>query len=121
MARKLTTLIVLALAGLASAKKASFAPRRSAVDKALLVRGGDHLDPIVTAKVGTILAGANAVLTLMSPSRTAEVYGTTSTPMTDCLAQENGAIVLSFCLLAWNLIVKGSDLKTSVATSCIPT
>lgn len=120
MARNLLLLIAVALIGWTSARKAPFVPH-SAANKALNVpRGGDHLDPIVTAKLGTILAGGHAALTLMSPSRMAEVYGTESTPMTDYLSQWQGSIVLSFCLLAWNLIAKGTDLNTAMAASAIP-
>jgi hypothetical protein len=50
----------------------------------------------------------------------ADVYGTTSSPMADYLAQWQSSIVLSFCLLSWNLIVKGSDLNTAMAASAIP-
>lgn len=79
MARKLIILITVVLLGLTSAKKAAFVPR-SAVKDALMVRGGDHLDPTDTAKLGIILAGTNAALTLMSPSKTLQVYGAPATP-----------------------------------------
>lgn len=123
MARNFLILIVVALLGVSSARKAAtFVPHSAAANTALTVpRGGDHLDPLDTAKLGTILAGGHAALTLMSPSRMAEVYGTTSTPMTDYLAQWQGGIVLSFVLLAWNLIVKATDLNTAMAASAIPT
>ena len=120
MARYFLSFVAFALVGLASAGRASFVPH-SAIQNALSVRGGDHLDPTDTAKVGTLLAGGHAALTLMSPSRMAGIYGSTSTPMTDHLAQWQGCIVLSFCLQAWQLIVKGVDLKTSLAVGVIPT
>jgi hypothetical protein len=119
MARNLLLVVFLVFAGLASAKKTAFVPR-SAVNKSLMVRGGDHLDPTDTAKLGAILAGTHATLTLMSPSRTLEVYGATVTPLTQLLAQWQGTIVLCFCLQAWNLIIKGSDLKTSMAAYSVP-
>ena len=119
MARKLFILIAVALLGLTSAKKAAFVPR-SAIKDALMVRGGDHLDPTDTAKLGVILAGANAALTLMSPSRTLQMYGASATPTTELLASWNGEVVLAFCLTAWQLIVKGSDLTTAMGISSIP-
>jgi hypothetical protein len=121
MVRNFLILIALTLVGSTSARTASFVPRFAAANTALAVpRGGDHLDPLATAKLGTILAGSHAALTLMSPSRMADVYGTKSSPMTDYLAQWQGSIVLSFCLLAWNLVVKGTDLNTAMAASAIP-
>jgi hypothetical protein len=73
-------------------EKAAFVPRSAAANKALaLPRGGDHLDPTDTAKLGVILAGTNAALTLMSPSRTLQVYGAPDTPITELLALWQGA------------------------------
>jgi hypothetical protein len=118
MIRKLVILFALTLSGFSSARKATFVPQSA--NKALLIRGGDRLDPAETAKLGTILAGTHAALTLMSQTRTAEVYGTTLTPLTQVLAQWQGTIVLSFCNLAWNLIVKGLDLRASMVKYCIP-
>lgn len=119
MVRKILILIILAVTGSTSARKASFVPR-SAVNKALTVRGGDHLDPTDTAKVGAVLAGANAVLTLMSPSRTLEVYGAKVSPLSELLAQWQGSNVLGTCLAAWQLIVKGSDLNTAMTSMVLP-
>lgn len=120
MTRRLLILTGLALlVGLTSAKKASFVPR-SAAKKALSVRGGDHLDPTDTAKLGMVLAGTNAALTLMSPSRTLEVYGSSVSPLSELLAQWQGTTVLGFCLLAWQLIVKSADLQTAMTGVLIP-
>jgi hypothetical protein len=102
-------------------EKAAFVPRSTAANNALaLPRGGDHLDPTDTAKLGVILAGANAALTLMCSSRKLQVYGAPATPITELLALWQGEVVLSFILAAWQLIVKGSDIKTAVGISAIP-
>jgi hypothetical protein len=121
MVRTLFILLALALAGLASANKASFIPRPTATTNALAVRGGaGPLDPTITAKVGMLLAATNAGLTLLSPSRTLKEYGAPSNPRLQLIAQLQGQTVLDFCLLAYFRIVRGSDLKTAVAASCVP-
>jgi hypothetical protein len=68
-------------------EKAAFVPRSTAANNALaLPRGGYHLDPTDTAKLGVILAGTNAALTLMCSSRKLQVYGAPATPITELLA-----------------------------------
>lgn len=121
MVRTLFILLVLALAGFATAKKASFIPRPTVITNALAVRGGaGPLDPTNTAKVGMLLAGTHAGLTLLSPSRTLREYGAPSSPRLELMGQWQGQTVLDFCLLAFFLIVRGSDLKTAVAASVVP-
>lgn len=121
MVRTLLILLALALAGFASAKKTSLIPRPTVMTNALAVRGGaGPLDPTYTAKVGMLLAGTHAGLTLLSPSRMLKEYGAPSSPRLELMAQLQGQTVLDFCLAAYFLIVRGSDLKTAVAASVVP-
>lgn len=118
MARKLLILLSLALTGLASATKATFDPRSIATSNALAIRGGaGPLDPNDTAKLAILLAGTHASLSIMSPSRTLKVYSTPSSPVLELIQENIGQIVLSYCLSAYYLIVKGTDLQTAVIPS----
>jgi hypothetical protein len=110
-------LVALTLFGLAHAKKA-FAPKTSL----LKIRGGaGPLDPVLVAKVATGLTFANAVPSILSPSKMTELYG----PMNcDAINEESiargGTAMLAHAIMVYCVLFKGSSLNDAVAAGTIP-
>lgn len=96
-------------------------PKNKKQNKALLVRGGaGPLNPTDTAKLATALVGVQGALSVMSPSRTLDVYGLPSSPLLELFAHRHGLTLLSFAAMAYQLLFKDADLPTAVGLAAIP-
>lgn len=113
MIRSFLVAIMLALAGVANAKK-PLVPALARRNRALLVRGGaGPIDPTMAAKAATGLSLVQGTVFQLGPEKSMDMYQCPKSALAQHLLTRCGTAILAFGLMAYCLVVKGASLATA--------